>query len=76
MNETVYDKALEELKIKCSNPIDIISGRKFFNNLSLWSQETLGVSVSAIQVIPYFTIDEIPLEIKTLIDSIVNSENI
>ena len=76
VNETVYDKALEELKIKCSNPIDIISGRKFFNNLSLWSQETLGVSVSALQVIPYFTIDEIPLEIKTLIDSIVNSENI
>ena len=76
LNETVYDKALEELKIKCGNPIDIISGRKFFNNLSLWSQETLGVSVSALQVIPFYSIDEIPLEIKTLIDSIVNSENI
>lgn len=46
---------------------DIISGREFFNILSLWTQEKFGITISARQVIPYFNAEEIDSEIRDII---------
>lgn len=75
-SDTIYEQAKVELEAKCNNPTDIISGRKFFNTLSLWSQETLGIGISALQLIPYFSSAEILPEIKQVIGMIIDSENV
>lgn len=52
---------------------DIISGREFFNILSLWTQEKFGITISARQVIPYFNAEEIDSEIKDIISRFVDN---
>ena len=52
---------------------DIISGREFFNILSLWTQEKFGITISARQVIPYFNAEEIDSEIRDIISRVVDN---
>lgn len=52
---------------------DIISGREFFNILSLWAQEKFGITISARQVIPYFNAEEIDSEIRDIISRFVDN---
>lgn len=52
-------------------PYDIISGREFFNVLSLWTQEEYGITISARQLVPYFNINDVPHEIKLVISEIM-----
>ena len=52
---------------------DIISGREFFNILSLWVQEKFGITISARQVIPYFNAEEIDSEIRDIISRFVDN---
>lgn len=52
---------------------DIISGREFFNILSLWTQEKFGITISARQVIPYFNAEEIDSEIRNIISRFVDN---
>lgn len=52
---------------------DIISGREFFNILSLWTQEKFGITISARQVIPYFNVEEIDLEIRDIISRFIDN---
>lgn len=52
---------------------DIISGREFFNILSLWTQEKFGITISARQVIPYFNAEEIDSEIRDIISRFVDN---
>lgn len=52
---------------------DIISGREFFNILSLWTQEKFGITISARQVIPYFNAEEIDIEIKNIISRFIDN---
>lgn len=63
----------DDLYLKYNKTYNIISGREFFNILSLWSQEEYGISISARQVIPYFKDDEVPEEIKNVIVDIMNN---
>lgn len=52
---------------------DVISGREFFNILSLWTQEMFDVTISARQLVPYFHINEVPREINDIILKIVDN---
>lgn len=64
--------AISENMENCHHQVyNFISGREFFNILTLWTQETYGISISARQVIPYFKIEEVPNEIKSVIANIM-----
>lgn len=63
---------IEELHNDYKQPYDIISGREFFNILSLWTQEEYGITISARQVIPYFRMEEVSNEIKIVVSTIMN----
>lgn len=66
----------EELKVKPSLPklIDSISGKTFIENLSKWTLEEFGVSITARQLVPHFQMNEIPEEIKDLIGNIMDTQ--
>ena len=53
------------------NTYDIISGKEFFNILSIWTQEEFDITISARQVIPYFQREEVPSEIRDVINTIM-----
>ncbi len=63
---------IEELQNDYKQPYDIISGREFFNILSLWTQEEYGIIISARQVISYFRVEEVSNEIKKVVSTIMN----
>ena len=67
--------ALDEIDLRLDEPFDIISGKKFFSLLSEWTNESFGVNISARQVIPYFHSSEVPLEVKNVIDSIMQGRS-
>ena len=61
----------KEIKDVSLLPYDVISGREFFNVLSLWTQEEYGITISARQLVPYFNINDVPHEIKLVISEIM-----
>ena len=73
-SEQAQEDAWEELTTRWAEPSDLVSGKLFFNRLSLWTMENYGISISARQVIPYFKPDEVPYEIKIVIDSIMDGK--
>jgi hypothetical protein len=73
-SEQAQEDAWEELTARWAEPSDLVSGKLFFNRLSLWTMENYGISISARQVIPYFKPDEVPYEIKIVIDSIMDGK--
>ena len=72
--ESAMEEAWEELKERWFEPTDVISGRKFFNLLSLWTIENYGVSISARQVVPCFRAEEVPYEVEYVISKIMREE--
>ena len=65
---------LDESDLRIDEPLDIISGKKFFFLLSEWTRITYGVTISARQIIPYFHVSEVPSEIKNVIDAIMQGD--
>ena len=51
--------------------LHIISGKAFFNALSEWTYQEYGVTISARQIIPFFYVNEVPQEIKDVIDALM-----
>jgi predicted ATPase len=62
---------IDEANYRLDEPLNIISGKAFFNNLSIWTREVYGVSISARQVVPYFSPHEVPDEMRFVIESIM-----
>jgi predicted ATPase len=62
---------VEELRNDYKQPCDIVSGREFFNILSLWTQGEYGITISARQVVPYFRTEEVPREITMVISQVM-----
>lgn len=73
-SEAAMEDAWEELNNRWIQPLDIVSGRRFFITLSIWTQEKYGVSISARQVIPSFKPDEVPYEAQIVISAIMEGE--
>lgn len=65
------NKSIYEIYQENNNSFDIISGKEFFNILSIWTQEEFNITISARQVIPYFLNEEVPSEIRDVINSIM-----
>jgi hypothetical protein len=65
---------LDETELRIDEPLDIISGKKFFSLLSQWTNATFGVNISARLLIPFFHFYEVPDEVKTVIDDIMRSK--
>ena len=62
---------VEELRNDYKQPSDIVSGREFFNILSLWTQEEYGITISARQVVPYFRTEEVSREVNMVISHVM-----
>ena len=75
-SEQAQEDAWEELTARWAEPADLVSGKLFFNRLSFWTLENYGISISARQVIPYFKPDEVPYEIKIVIDAIMEGKTL
>ena len=75
---TIHNLALtnEEIDHRLNNPYEAISGKKFFELLSNWTQENYEIPISALHVIPYYERHEVPNEVATLISKIMNGENL
>lgn len=69
-SETLH-KSISEIYQENDNSFDIISGKEFFNILSMWTQEEFNITISARQVIPYFLSEEVPSEIRDVINTIM-----
>lgn len=63
----------EELYSMNERTFSVISGREFFNILSLWTQVEYGITISARQLIPYFKPGEVPSEVKEVITKIMGT---
>ena len=68
---SAVDDAIKELEKRWKNPLEVISGRHFFSRLSRWTQDEFDLSITGLQLIPYFTAEEVPTEIKNLISLFV-----
>ena len=64
----------DELNYRLDEPLNIISGKKFFSALSTWTHKEYGIRISARQIIPYFLEREVPVEIKNVIDTLMRGE--
>lgn len=73
-DESALEDAWQELNERWQEPLDVISGRQFFNLLSAWTLENYGVSISARQVVPYFRAQEVPYEVEYVISKIMDEE--
>lgn len=62
---------IDETNYRLDEPLNIISGKAFFNALSEWTNQEYGVTISARQIVPYFHVNEVPQEIKDVIDAIM-----
>lgn len=56
------------------NPYNVVSGKQFIKNMSTWSKRVYGVSFQAMNLIPFFKEDEIPIEIKEVVSTIVDGK--
>jgi energy-coupling factor transporter ATP-binding protein EcfA2 len=65
------NKSICEIYQGNDNSFDIISGKEFFNILSIWTQEEFNITISARQVITYFLNEEVPSEIRNVINTIM-----
>ena len=65
------ENSMSDIFQENDNSYDIISGKEFFNILSIWTQEEFDISISARQVIPYFQREEVPSEIRDVINTIM-----
>lgn len=68
---TAIENAVTELNQRWSTPYNIISGKNFFNRLSRWTQDCFDMTISARQVVPYFSPDEVPGEVARVINNIM-----
>jgi len=75
-DESAMEEAWEELSERWQEPLDVVSGRKFFNQLSVWTMENYGVSISARQVVPCFKAQEVPYEVEYVISKIMDEERL
>ena len=73
-DEAAMDEAWDELNSRWIEPLDIIPGKRFFSKLSLWTQDTYGISINARQVVPYFRPEEVPYEIQIVISAIMEGD--
>lgn len=62
---------IDEINYRVDEPLNIISGKEFFNALSLWTRKEYGLSISARKIVPYFYPNEVPDEIKDVIDALM-----
>lgn len=65
------EHAIEELNQRWTSPYNIISGKNFFNRLSRWTQDFFNMTISARQLVPYFSPDEVPSEVARVIGKIM-----
>ena len=71
----LFDELVEKSLVATSdNPLDVISGRMFFNLFSKWTQQEYGVTVSARQIVPMFTPQQVPSELKNVISMLLDVE--
>lgn len=69
---TVIENAIDETDKRWSNSYDVISGRKFFNRLSQWTQDEFGITICAQQLIPFFEVNDVPEEVSYIIRKFVD----
>lgn len=62
---------IDEINYRVDEPLNIISGKEFFNALSLWTRKEYGLSISARKIVPFFYPNEVPDEIKDVIDALM-----
>ena len=65
------ENSMSDIFQENDNSYDIISGKEFLNILSIWTQEEFDITISARQVIPYFQREEVPSEIRDVINTIM-----
>ena len=65
------ENSMSDIFQENDNSYDIISGKEFFNILSIWTQEEFDITISARQVIPYFQREEVPSELRDVINTIM-----
>ena len=71
----LFDEVVQKgLASSSDNPLNVISGRTFFNIFSKWTQMEYGITVSARQVITTFTPNQVPNEITEVISMLMDTK--
>lgn len=68
-------KDVDELNYRLEDPLSIVSGKAFFNSFSAWTRTQYGVGISARQIIPYFLFNEVPGEVKDVVDILMKGNS-
>lgn len=74
MKDALIIDSKDKVFRKSKDTSDIISGREFFNILSSLTEDEFGITISARQLIPYFRPNEVPNEIKEIIELIMGGK--
>ena len=80
--QEVFDELLGEDSVSIEDDstqaynqaLSLIPGRQFFSRLSCWTKSNAGISISALQVIRHFKPNDVPSEIKHVINAIVKGQ--
>lgn len=71
----LFDEAIQRGHATSADlPLDVISGRTFFNILSKWTQLEYGCTISARQVVGMLTPAQVPSEVKKVIAMLTDDE--
>ncbi len=73
-NIAIKDNAnsnIDEVNCRLDEPLNIISGKEFFNNLSVWTRKEYGIGINARKIVSYFYPSEVPDEIRNVIDDLM-----
>lgn len=68
---TVLKRTTARMKELWRRPELIIPGKTFFKRLSTWAKSEYGIDVQAMNIIPYFKPEEVPVEIQEVITIIM-----
>ena len=73
---TVRQCVTVRMKELWEKPLNIVPGKELLKRLSEWASKEYGVNIQALSVIPYFKPEEVPNEIRVVIDAIINGDTL
>ena len=72
---TVNKLASERMTQIWHKPYDVVSGKSFLKKLSFWTSREYGITFQALNLVPYFKLEEIPEEIIDVITTIKDGDS-
>lgn len=71
---TAKKLASERMMQLWHHPFDVVSGKNFIKKLATWTSKEYGITFQALNIVPYYKVEEIPEEVINVITTIKNGD--